>query len=349
MQKLINISDETDVINMRKKVSKLLSKARNTSKPNKCILCGRTQTSFCNSHSVPQFILKNIAENGKVLLSSAVMDTDVIDIEDGVKGSGTFHFICNNCDGKFFREYENEENLKNKPTDKMLAEIAIKNFLLQLSKRAQEKEIYRELQREFNVYINLNYLEEINKLDVQDYTEELEFHKNIVDKNEKNGYQILFWKLVPYKVPIATQSAIALSNDLKGNTINNISDMSESVRMQFMHLVVLPLKEESIILAFYHKRDKLYRNLRHQINCISQEKVLQFLNYTIFKYTENYFISKNIQSKIETDEKLLQLGQENNGYPNFGLLNVNNNFGLDYKPISIKDIPNFLDATWSIK
>lgn len=349
MQKLINVPDGADVIEVRKKVSKLLSKARNISKPNKCILCGKSQTSFCNSHSVPQFSLKNIAEKGKVLQATALMGLDIIDIEDGVKGSGTFHFICNECDGTFFQEYENEENLKVKPTYKMLAEIAVKNFLLQLSKRAQEKEIYRELQREFNAYTNLENLEEIKKLDVRDYTEELEFHKNIADKNEVGGYQILFWELVPYKVPIATQSAIALFHDLNGNNINNIFDMSESVRMQFMHLVVLPLKEESVILAFYHKRDKLYRNLRHQINCTSKAKVLHFLNYIIFEYTENYFISKNIQSTIEKDEKLSQLVQENNGYPNLGFLGPDNYFGLGYRPICMDDIPNFLDATWSIK
>ena len=43
---------------------------------------------------------------------------------------------------------------KSKPSDKMLAEIAVKNFLLQLSKRTQEEEIHKELQRKFNAYTN---------------------------------------------------------------------------------------------------------------------------------------------------------------------------------------------------
>lgn len=349
MSKMIDIPEGTDVIEIRKKMSKLLSVARNNAKPDACILCGQPQTSFCNSHSVPLLALKNIAVNGEVLLASALMGIeDVIDIEDGVKSSGTFHFICNDCDRKFFQDYENEQNLKLKPTDKMLAEIAVKNFLLQLSRRAEERSLYRELQKEFNTYINLEDLEEIKGLDVRDYTEEFWFHKDIADKNVKGGYQILFWKVVPYKVPIAVQSAVSLSKDLEGNEINNIFDMSESVRMQFMHLAVLPLKEGSVILAFYHKRDKLYRKLRHQINSMQEHNVLRFLNYIIFAYTENYFISKTIQSTIESDEKLLKLGRENSGNPDLGFLGPDNYFGMGYQPIGMDEIPNFLSAEWAV-
>lgn len=109
-----------------------------------------------------------------------------------------------------------------------------------------------------------------------------------------------------------------------------------------MHLVILPLKEESVILAFYHKRDKLYRKLRHQINCSPEQKVLRFLNYIIFAYTENYFILKTIQSTIEEDEKVSKLGQESNENPNLGFSGLDNYFGLRYQPVSMDEIPNFL-------
>lgn len=154
--------------------------------------------------------------------------------------------------------------------------------------------------------------------------------------------------MLPYKVPIATQSAIALSKDLEGNEINNIFDMSESVRMQFMHLAILPLQEESVVLAFYHKRDKLYRKLRYQINSLSKQKILQFLNYIIFAYTENYFISKTIQSAIESNDKLVELGQENSRYPNLGFLGPDNLFGIGYQPVGMDEIPNFLDCGWAV-
>lgn len=107
---------------MRKDINKLLKKARETAKPDKCILCGKTQTSFCNSHSIPHMILKTIACEGKVLEPWVLMDEiDVVDLESGIKKSGTFHFICRECDALYFQDYENKEALLNDPTDKMLA------------------------------------------------------------------------------------------------------------------------------------------------------------------------------------------------------------------------------------
>lgn len=348
MSKLIDIPEGTDIIEIRKRMSRMLAEARSIAKPDRCIMCGKEQTSFCNSHSVPQLSLINIADDGKVLQASAIIGIDVLDIEKGVNNSGTFHFICKECDGSFFQDYENEKNLKEKPTDKILAEIAVKNILLQLSKREQEKALHRKLQQEFNAYINVEDLESIKELDVRDYTEELELHKGIVENNVNGCYQILFWKVVPYTVPIAVQSAISLSKDLEGTEINNVFNMSDSVRMQFMHLAILPLKGESVILAFYHKRDKLYRKLRHQINCLPEQKVLQYLNYIIFAYTENYFISKTIQNIVETDEKLSLLSQENNENPSMGFLDISNSFGDGYQPIRMDEIPNFLSAEWAV-
>ena len=107
-----------------------------------------------------------------------------------------------NVMGRFFQDYENEQNLKAMPTDKMLAEIAVKNILLQLSKRGQEKELYRELQKEFHAYTNLEDLEEIKELDVKDYTEELQFHKDIADKILRADIRYYIGLCYPIKFPL---------------------------------------------------------------------------------------------------------------------------------------------------
>lgn len=348
MAKLFEIPDGTDIIELRKRINRISSSARETAKPDRCILCGRKQTSFCNSHSVPQLSLKNIAENGKLYLASALIGIEITDVEKGVNNSGTFHFICNKCDSKFFQEYENEQNLCAKPTDKMLAEIAVKNILLQLSKRNQEKDLYKILQNKFNTYSNPENLFGVNELDVRDFLDELKLHKDIVDNEKVGGYQILFWRVLPYTVPIASQSVIALGTDMEGNAINNVFDMSEHTRMQFMHLAILPLDGKSVVIAFYHKRDKLYKKLWHQFNSSSEDKCLRFLNYIVFANTENYFMSKSIKSEIENNEKLVLLSQENNGFPGMGLLSPHNLFGMNYHPITETDIPNFLAKEWGI-
>lgn len=70
---LFNIPEGTDIIEVRKKVNRMLSEARKKAKPQKCILCGKEQSSFCNSHSVPQMCLRPIADQGKVLHASLAM------------------------------------------------------------------------------------------------------------------------------------------------------------------------------------------------------------------------------------------------------------------------------------
>lgn len=294
--------------------------------------------------------LRPIADKGKVLYASSAMgfDTGVVDVDGGVNNSGTFNYICRECDAKFFQDYENPDNIIQPPTDKILAEIAVKNMLLQLNKRANEQELIPVLQRELGMYENPDDLSKIKTLDQKEY-EEVLFHQGIVKNNKLGEYQILFRKVLPYKVPIAAQSAIVLPYDMEGNILNEIYNLDESVRMQYMHIAVLPLKDVSVVLAFYHKRDKLYRKLRHQINSSSQEKVLQYINYLIFEYTENVYFSKKIEAELKNNKMIEKVSQEANGLPTFGHLSVYNMFGMDYEAVKPEDIPNFLDENWAIK
>lgn len=346
-----NIPKDVDKIEARKKMNRMIAEARKKSKPSKCILCGKTQTSFCNSHSVPEMFLKEISENGMLLHATAAagMDFEIVNIEDGINRSGTFHYICNDCDNLYFQDYENPENIIAEPTDKMLAEIAVKNILLQLSKRAVEKQLIEIQQEQYNLFTNPENNMKLKEMDIREYQSEFELHKAIAENDRNGEYQILFWDVLPYCVPIAMQSAIAMPKDMYGGQINDVFDFRETTRMQYMHMAIFPLKNKSVILAFYHKRDKLYRNLRHQINASSKAQVLEFFNYIIFAYTENYFISKGIQQIIETNENLTKLSQENNGYPQFGLLGIDNMFGRDYEPVSKEEIPNFLSEEWAIE
>lgn len=348
IEEIIEVPEGTNKIEVRKSINKAVSSAKRAAKPNACALCGKEVVNFCNSHSVPQMSLKPIAHKGKVLHASAVLgfDRDIIDNENGVNKSGTFHCICKKCDGTFFQDYENPNNILNYPTDKMLAEIAVKNFLLQLNKTSITMEFNKILQKEFYLCGD----DQISKkLDSLEQKEELIFHKNNVDNNEVGGYQILVWEVLHYVVPIAMQSAIVVTKDLEGRTINDIYNMDSNVRMQYLHLVVLPVGVDSVIMCFYHKRDKKYRSLRHQLNSISRSKKLQYINYLIFKYTENYYIAKDIENEISKNKRLRLLAQENNGVPNLGMLDVSVLLGRDYKPVREDEIPNFLDAKWAVK
>lgn len=101
----------------KKFMSRLVKSSKQKAKLKVCPLCGKEQTSFCNSHSIPQFVLNNIAVNGKLLQFAALaaykpmIEENLVDIEKGIKNSCTFQFICRECDSKLFSDYEDEISL----------------------------------------------------------------------------------------------------------------------------------------------------------------------------------------------------------------------------------------------
>lgn len=351
MEKFIDIPDEVDKIEIRKSINKLKSLARNQAKGKVCLICGKEQTSFCNSHSVPQMVLHSISEDGKILQPSLLMgmDADIIDGKKGIGNSGTFHCICKDCDGKFFQDYENHIHLIDSPNDMIMAEIAVKNILLKLDSIKTDLEIrgieHEELSKKFE---NADIEVYIKKIDLDDYTNELLFHKQIVEKNITDRYQVLFWKVLPYTVPIAMQSVFPVTKDIEGNIINDIFDMSRCNRLQYLHMAVFPFQDKSIVLAFFHKRDRKYKNLRKQFFTISEDDALKYINFFVFKYTDNYYISPKIEKDVCSNKFLLKLSREKDGYPSLGIMGPHNNYGAGYKPVSSDDIPNFLSREWAI-
>lgn len=344
---MFDIPEGTDDIKIKKDINDFMRKIQEETKPEKCILCGKEQTSFCNSHSVPKMVIKTIAKAGKLYHANKLIEIPVVDNEKGISNSGTFHFICRDCDSKLFQDYENVDALKEIPTEKMLAEIALKDILLMLSKRNQEKLIYQKGKQK-GILQNVEVMEEIQQLDTRDYMEELSLYKEIVDKDTCNNFKVIMWERLPYVVPIATQTLIALSKDTEGIEINDIYDMRQEVRMQNIHIGVFPMDDYSIVYAFYHRRDMLYRRLHHQMNCMSLEKKLELINFWIFKYTENYYMSPDIQTVIDADDKLKELSRDNNGNPNLGYVTT-----MDYlfprDEIKPEEVTNLLSEMYAVK
>lgn len=334
-------------IEIKKELSRRFQEARKKSRPRTCLLCNKPLTKLCNSHSVPQFVLKNLADVGKVMQSSSLMsyeDIDLFETEKGVNNSGTFKFICHSCDNQFFKDYESEEALLGEISDKMLAEIALKNELLNVSKRSQEIEIYNSFPDRIN---DIEHFMNLYSLDLKDYLQEVSVHKREILNDSKGAYQVIFKEVLPFVVPIATQVAITLQLDMYGYPVNDVYNFDPKVSMEDLHLVIFPLRTSSLILAFYHKKDKKYRTLRHQFNSESSKRKKEFLNYLVFAYTENYFISKKICERIQKNEKLIKLSREVYQNPNFGRFSVFDLF-MKYEPVKADEIPNLLTQDWAL-
>ena len=343
---LIDIPDGTDIIEVRKKINQLLHNAEREAKPDKCILCGKSKTSFCNSHSVPQMILRNIAVDGELLQASATMDLEIVNLTKGVNNSGTFYIICRDCDSKYFQDYENAENLKKNPTDKILAEIALKDNLIQLSRRRVEIAALSKMSDRIEGFDIFTHRK---NLDLKEYEDEISLYKDIIDTDKKGCFHILFCKALPYKVPIAVQTMLALMSDMEGADVNYVFDDSPNIRMQNMHLCVFPLSDCSVVMAFYHKRDRYYKGLLHQFHSVTDGKKLKYLNWLTFKYSENYFLSRKVSQDVISDENLVKLCQENSGAPKMGMLNFDELMKAEeYKSPTMDDIPNLLDQKYAV-
>lgn len=293
-------------IDDKKEVSRILKKIRELSKPTTCLLCGSQQSSFCNSHLVPQMVLKSIAQNGKLLQPSLLMGIEDIDVEKGVNNSGTFHFICNNCDSSLFQNYENPSNLLIKPSDKMLAEIALKNMVMILSKHNEEVVLYDYMQKRNNHLLNKEFLDENHALDIRDYTDDLLTYKDILSNNKTNCFNIMYWNILPYVTPIAVQTPIAVYDDLDGTVINETFNPNPSIRIQSIHLCIFPLETQTVVLSFFHKRDRNYRSLWQQFNCLNEE---DNLNTLIFLFLSTL---KTISFLQKSENYLKQMKSYNN-------------------------------------
>lgn len=97
-------------LDKKKELNPILAQSRKRAKKDKCIYCNEEKTSFCNSHSIPAFCLKNIATDGYLYYSNTLIDVALLDSEKGVKNAGIFQLICRDCDSKIFQEYEDLSN-----------------------------------------------------------------------------------------------------------------------------------------------------------------------------------------------------------------------------------------------
>lgn len=211
------------IIELRKEYSRIISKSKQQAKKSECLWCGKKITRFCNSHSVPQCVLKNIDLDGKLDYFNAMLNLPLINEDKGIGEAGTFKLICNDCDNKIFQDYEELSKLESPPTEVMLEEIALKNVLMMLNKRYFEIELYHTLEKEYNVPYPYDVKQEANALDERDFW--LDFLRIKEMRNSsgqtKGAYKMFFWNKLDYVIPIAFQGLVTLYGDLEGNLVTD--------------------------------------------------------------------------------------------------------------------------------
>lgn len=292
------------LIDARKMIGQLVKQARTQAKHETCLFCGQN-LPFCNSHTVPQFCLKNIADNGKVNLFNALIGTELLSSDSGVKNSGTFHIICRQCDSTIFQDYENPQAYSDTPTSKILNQIALKNVLRDVYKHETELEMIKSLKRILHekeprlaVVADVFFNSQIKarSQDVKDCYDIFDAIKANLNIASPSVHLVSFDKL-NYVVPIAFQGMIALITGVSGELINDQYNYNSDYSVEYFHLAIFPFENSSVIITFSDDKNSRILTFEKELKNMSAANRLEIVNRIVFWYAEDYFFSPKLPKK----------------------------------------------------
>jgi len=339
---------QNDTIEIRKKFNDLKKKSQNEAKISECYYCKSKIKSFCNSHTVPRVFLNNISEDGKFSYINSIIEAPHVNKTKGMNEAGTFYLLCSNCDGKVFKDYESLENYEQIPTIKMLSQIDMKNNLKNISKRLMEIKLYENMAEES--FLDMSEIIKIFEVDL----EEFKLAYNVAKKRDinpfPNDYYMGFYQRLPYTVPIAFQGTVALIKGLDGSIINNVYSKNFNYKIKNMSLCIFPLKNSTIVMIFVDGKNKRYSQFFRNLKKEELKMQLEIINYILFLYCEDYFISPNVSREVL--DELKKISSRTSG------VITNIPFGSDTEIELAKErfdlnhrikIPNLLSEKYSIE
>lgn len=286
-------------------------------KVDNCVLCGKKMSSACNSHVVPQFILKEIAENGHVSYGHALHTINIngLDRTKGVKNAYTFKLICKDCDRKTFQDYENPSNLENfdsldlNTRKKILCEMAIKTHLSHINMK------YRSMvAKDLPTGGKLGALEQEGKIifaeriDMEEHERYIQMLRKFI-KNNKNPFVVLYDKVLDYKTKLATQTVINYNYDLTGKQVFDPNLVIYQNQCRYFYLMILPQKDKTRIL-FYIEKKYLpnVQTIADQFQSLSDEDKLHFLFISLLIHDQQFYMAPSFAEKIfRKDKKIVKL------------------------------------------
>ena len=296
--------------------SEFLKDVHVSAKQDHCVLCGKRIDSACNSHVVPRFILKEIAEDGMVSYGHIFHKLKVPGVEKttGINNAYTFRLICEECDKKAFRDYESPGNILNFDS---LSPLIQKKMLCQMSLKSHlshcQTKYNRLISKDIATGGKAHELEEQGILTPEriDLIEHFEYIDAIrkSEKTNKNPFRILYNKLLNYKTDFATQTVICFIYDLKGRKIFDPNDLSPNNKCSYFYLMILPVKEHTRVL-FYTEEKWMWRveTLVKQFETLSEEDKLHFLFISLIIHDQEFYVRPSRAKEIiKSDKKLIRL------------------------------------------
>ena len=304
-------------IKRKKEEYEFISEVNKNSKVDNCVLCGSKMTSACNSHVVPQFILKEIAENGHVSYGHALHTIDIGGVKKitGINDAYTFRLICRKCDGKYFKHYEDPDNLigfdslSENDRKIILCEMALKAHLSHMSMKYKNL-IMKDMVTSGKVAeLEKNgELVTAERLDINEHFEYIHKLKSIL-KTNRNPFLLLFNKVLDYQTKIATQTIINFNFDLSGNQIFDPYLIDSSNHSRFFYLMILPYRGRTRVMFYIDKNSALnVQAIINEFNVLTEEDKLHFLFISLIIHDQQFYMSPSFANYIfKKDKSLVKL------------------------------------------
>lgn len=287
------------------------------SRVDNCVLCGKKMTSACNSHVVPRFLLREIAEHGHVSYGHALHEISINGLErtTGIKNAYTFRLICNECDRKTFQDYENPINIENfdildpNTKKKVLCEMALKTHLSHISMKYR-----RMITKDLPTGGKLGTLEKegkfvfLERIDINEHEKYIEELKRFI-KSNKDPFFVLLDRTLNYKTKIATQTIINYNFDLEGRQIFDSYLPVYDCEHKYFYLMIIPYKDKTHAL-FYIEKDyaKNVQTIVNQFNALNEEEKLHFLFISLIINDQQFYMAPSFADNIfKNDKRLVKL------------------------------------------
>ena len=358
------------IIEYRKKLSKLSKESSQFNKEESCLICCNKVASFCNSHSLPKFILQNVSYNGVVFQCGTMLelDNEIKGNKLGVNNAGVFYNICSSCDNLFFKDYESIDEM-----EKITSELKNNKYIISYNTKIKLCKIYYKcLLREIytkkdDKYMNGKEFDELVRnglfdghqiydnyqLDIRDYFREKSIIENIINGEGNDDIFIIDYFELPYEVSMATQALIALQNDLKGNVINDIYDFSKDYYIEHICLLCFPINNKTIFILFgIDVTKKRHESFISQYKKLNLNEKLKLIQSIIFSYSDECYFSPLLNDVLLKDSDFIVMASQANG-PEITHSRIEGNHQYFYSgKVDIKnfnDIENYFSRKYSKK
>lgn len=293
--------NKNESVLLRKSHFNLKRYAYNMSKNSECLLCNKVSTSI-HSHTIPHFILIQLAEDGMLVTGTSMFNNPIIDEKVGTKNALIFMNICSDCDNLYFKYYEDPNHVLMPYNQIIMREIALKNYLRILHKKNLE---YYELK---------NLLDDHNTIEPQAYIErlrmttiDLDWYKKTIEKIKRN--KVKFYLIdeftLDYSTKIAFQGSIALIVDIDGNIVNNVFNYNPKYEIQELHICVFPYNGKTKISLFIIDGNRRYSSFYKRFRKLSVKDKIYVINQIILKYSDDYVVTPSLRKIIRDDKSTM--------------------------------------------